>query len=711
MAPILCVGVVLLSRWWTRSNYLFGWDSVNFALAMDRWDLSIHQPHPPGYIAYVALARVARWLGADQNLSLQLVSMGATGLALWVWWRLARRVGVSRAAAVGGAGLLATSPLLWLYSSVAEVYALDMLATLVVVSAATDDEATRHVARTKLALAFLFAALVRLPTALLLLPVAAAHRRDAWGRLMVAAVVVAATVLTLAVLDPSFTGALAGHFAFTTSATRLFDGPADPLETLNRNVRDVFRAVLMSGAGISVLLPFSLWQAWGRQPLAPRLLAAWLLPMLSVFTLVHFGKQGYLLPLLPLACLYVAASLSARVRHAVPILAVATAVQVLQFFAASPPSAQAMGQGRRYAEKTLMQKMATELEPIAFATAGAIAREDARVSTFVDRMAEDCRDTRIVVFHSGGAIDWRRAMFYVPSAISISYDIASRPMIVAHHRGVRTITASEHMTSGCEALWVGDTPPPETLPSAYTAYQSRLIALDDTVEGAETFDLTPVTQEVGTVSGTAMPASTDTRENTVFVRFSSNASIQVVDQADAPNTFSYLVPKLANASIMVAAREGPYDGPTGLAHADGLDPGDSAVVLDIPAPAEPLSPVGGSADSVTKDTTFTFRASPDSKGAFVVWMENTSFQQTLYIVTSKTSFKIPVVAGGIFELDAAQTFRWRVETHGSFASVDEMTGASGFMDAFSFNWSTPMVPKQVSGSFTMSGAYGFTTAP
>ena len=197
----------------------------------------------------------------------------------------------------------------------------------------------------------------------------------------------------------------------------------------------------------------------------------------------------------------------------------------------------------------------------------------------------------------------------------------------------------------------------------------------------------------------------------VFVRFSSSASIQVVDQADAPNAFSYLVPKLANASIMVAAREGPYDGPTGLAHADGLSPGANSVVLDIPAPAEPLSPVGGSASAVTKDTTFTFKASPDSKGAFVVWMENTSFQQTLYIVTSKTSFKIPVVAGGMFELDAAQTFRWRVETHGAFATVDEMTGASGFMDAFSFNWSTPMGPKQESGSFTMSGAYGFTTAP
>ena len=43
-----------LLAWLTRAPFraerLSGWDPVNFALALDRWDLALHQPHPPGYL-------------------------------------------------------------------------------------------------------------------------------------------------------------------------------------------------------------------------------------------------------------------------------------------------------------------------------------------------------------------------------------------------------------------------------------------------------------------------------------------------------------------------------------------------------------------------------------------------------------------------------------------------------------------------------------
>src|SRR5215208_6273390 len=43
-----CLAAAVLSRLPTRTDFLFSWDAVNFALAMDHWDLSLHQPHPPG---------------------------------------------------------------------------------------------------------------------------------------------------------------------------------------------------------------------------------------------------------------------------------------------------------------------------------------------------------------------------------------------------------------------------------------------------------------------------------------------------------------------------------------------------------------------------------------------------------------------------------------------------------------------------------------
>ena len=42
---------------------LYNWDAVQFALALNEYDVVKHQPHPPGYILYVALGRlVNHWL-------------------------------------------------------------------------------------------------------------------------------------------------------------------------------------------------------------------------------------------------------------------------------------------------------------------------------------------------------------------------------------------------------------------------------------------------------------------------------------------------------------------------------------------------------------------------------------------------------------------------------------------------------------------------
>jgi hypothetical protein len=45
---LLAVGVAL-SRLAFRSHALYDLDSVNFALAIGRFDPRVHQPHPPGY--------------------------------------------------------------------------------------------------------------------------------------------------------------------------------------------------------------------------------------------------------------------------------------------------------------------------------------------------------------------------------------------------------------------------------------------------------------------------------------------------------------------------------------------------------------------------------------------------------------------------------------------------------------------------------------
>ena len=52
-APIL---VALLLRALAIPTALDGTDGVNFALALERFDLGLHQPHFPGYPLYVVAA-------------------------------------------------------------------------------------------------------------------------------------------------------------------------------------------------------------------------------------------------------------------------------------------------------------------------------------------------------------------------------------------------------------------------------------------------------------------------------------------------------------------------------------------------------------------------------------------------------------------------------------------------------------------------------
>ena len=54
----LLTGTVAISRWLFRSHYLYDLDSVNFALAIGRFDPRVHQPHPPGYFLYISVGRL-----------------------------------------------------------------------------------------------------------------------------------------------------------------------------------------------------------------------------------------------------------------------------------------------------------------------------------------------------------------------------------------------------------------------------------------------------------------------------------------------------------------------------------------------------------------------------------------------------------------------------------------------------------------------------
>jgi hypothetical protein len=250
------------------------------------------------------------------------------------------------------------------------------------------------------------------------------------------------------------------------------------------------------------------------------------------------------------------------------------------------------------------------------------------------------------------------------------------------------------------------------LPTSYLAYDSALVALAETGLAKITLDLSKTTIDSGNVQGTVTANAGGSRANQVYLRFNSNAKMTLVDDSAGPNSFTYLVPSIPNSSLTAAAIEGSqYEG-WAIAHADGLAVG-AKPALKIPPLVTILTPAGG-ASGVSAATKFAFQSGTGQTGPFVLQFYSQADDlpyQTIYVVTTKKQVTLPPIIGGGFNLYPNSGYIWSVATHGTFASVDDMAVAGGFLDEFSRDEETADGPRNTTGEFSDSVPRGFTTAP
>ncbi len=132
---LLLIGIGIASRLPFQSMILHHWDSVNFALALEQYDLRLHQPHPPGmFVFYILLGRLFNLFLVDANTSLVWVSLLASGLATVAIYLLGKTWFDTRTAVVITLFML-TSPLVWFHSEVALSYMLEFFWVLLIVFA------------------------------------------------------------------------------------------------------------------------------------------------------------------------------------------------------------------------------------------------------------------------------------------------------------------------------------------------------------------------------------------------------------------------------------------------------------------------------------------------------------------------------------------------------------------------------------------------
>lgn len=308
LSALVLAALILATRLPLASRYLFAWDSANFALGLDDYNVAAHQPHPPGYPLYVAAAWLARGALGEANAAFVALSVAASVAAAILTLGLAWRLLGGRGAAVAAA-LFFTSPSVWGHGLVAYPYAF-----LALVAAATAWTAleTRW-GRRDLSLlgaivlgvgagfrpdvvpllgpVWLFGALARGPRAVALggaglaLGVLAwlvpmVERSGGWQAYLDAGVVYGA------------------YWTVPTESLPAF------VAGVRRNLATLLPYLVQtSGPLLALLLVYGLGRVLAPPMLRARpllaLLPLWVVPPLAFYSLVHVGNLGYLLTVAP----------------------------------------------------------------------------------------------------------------------------------------------------------------------------------------------------------------------------------------------------------------------------------------------------------------------------------------------------------------------------------------------------------------------------
>lgn len=327
--------VVLLSRLPFVTELLWQWDSVLYARALEEGFhvddvLRDSRPHPPGYLFYIALAAVFRFVLQDGNASLVAVSVLASALAVPAVFLLARRFAGDAPAAIAAAGF-AFAPLVWLYGEVAYPYALLGLLSVALAAVFAIARTGSEVWRVGASFLFGIAAGFRQDVLIVLGPLWLwTIWRGSLRSRSLSAFAVAIACLAWFVPSAILSGGFAeyvdslGHQTSSVgSASSILEGG---LAALSDNARFTLYGLAFGLLAFAVLLAgltLARLVAWMRGgPRGVRLSATdvffvlWIVPPLLFYIAIHIGEWGYLLSVLPAFYVLTAALLAPLVRQA-----------------------------------------------------------------------------------------------------------------------------------------------------------------------------------------------------------------------------------------------------------------------------------------------------------------------------------------------------------------------------------------------------------
>ncbi|MCD6385523.1 DUF2723 domain-containing protein, partial [Candidatus Sumerlaeota bacterium] len=99
----------------TQSQSLDDWDSVQFAMGIEHYDIRLHHPHPPGYPLYIFIGKFLNLFIHNPRKALTLLSAISGAITIWIFYHILRRYH-SFKLSISASALLLVTPVFWLTS-------------------------------------------------------------------------------------------------------------------------------------------------------------------------------------------------------------------------------------------------------------------------------------------------------------------------------------------------------------------------------------------------------------------------------------------------------------------------------------------------------------------------------------------------------------------------------------------------------------------
>jgi hypothetical protein len=301
--------ITLLSRLPFYARIMYHWDCINFALALEEFNLSREQPQPPGYVLYVVLGRIVNVIIHDPPVTLLIISMLSSALAVVALFCLGKVMFEQRVGLVA-ALLLSSSPLFWFYGEISLPHTLDALLVIVSVWWLYQVMNGRMGYLIPAALVLAIAGGVRQQTLVFLAPLALfAVRRIGIKRLLLMLIVGALVCLAWFVPLMHWSGGVGKYLEITGAFTRRFQSTTSVFMGggwwgIRRNLIKLTMYTLFAWS--LALIPSVIYAAkrlfhreWPRDWERVLFLSLWIVPTVAFYTLIHMGQQGLVFVFLP----------------------------------------------------------------------------------------------------------------------------------------------------------------------------------------------------------------------------------------------------------------------------------------------------------------------------------------------------------------------------------------------------------------------------